>query len=259
MIKKLRVKFIAAIMAIVTMMLLIIFGFVLHNTYFALEKESLEAMRDFSAEGMRPGMGSGDGFAGRMPMFSLELRPDGTLLAAGSSWFDLTDEAQLRQLYLTASGENRKSGTLEQWGLRYYRAEGPGTGKYVFMDISVRLKMLQDLVLSCVLVFLAAVAVFFVISLWLSKWIIRPVEEAWQQQRQFVADASHELKTPLKVILTNAELLASEEYDPAAFCPCPGKCGGWWKVCWIWPEWIVAREALRWRKWIFPPCRRIVA
>ena len=36
-----------------------------------------------------------------------------------------------------------------------------------------------------------------------------------QQQKQFVADASHELKTPLTVILTNTELLQSPDYDEA--------------------------------------------
>lgn len=41
------------------------------------------------------------------------------------------------------------------------------------------------------------------------------MEEAWRQQKQFVADASHELKTPLTVILTNTELLQSPDYDTA--------------------------------------------
>ncbi len=40
-----------------------------------------------------------------------------------------------------------------------------------------------------------------------SRWVTRPVEKAWRQQRQFLSDASHELKTPLTVILSNAELL----------------------------------------------------
>ena len=40
---------------------------------------------------------------------------------------------------------------------------------------------------------------------------MKPVDRAWQQQKQFVSDASHELKTPLTVILSNAELIDGEE------------------------------------------------
>lgn len=43
---------------------------------------------------------------------------------------------------------------------------------------------------------------------------MRPVEEAWAQQKQFVADASHELKTPLTVLLANAELMCAEGSTP---------------------------------------------
>jgi len=53
--------------------------------------------------------------------------------------------------------------------------------------------------------------VFFGISILLSRWVIKPVATAWDQQRRFVADASHELKTPLSVIMANAELMQNEE------------------------------------------------
>ncbi|MGN0442117.1 MAG: sensor histidine kinase [Acutalibacteraceae bacterium] len=51
---------------------------------------------------------------------------------------------------------------------------------------------------------------FFFVSLFLSKWALKPVEKAWIQQKQFIADASHELKTPLTVILANTKILSDK-------------------------------------------------
>lgn len=53
----------------------------------------------------------------------------------------------------------------------------------------------------------AALVVFFVISLFFSKWALAPVAKAWEKQRQFIANASHDLKTPLTVILANSSIL----------------------------------------------------
>jgi signal transduction histidine kinase len=54
-----------------------------------------------------------------------------------------------------------------------------------------------------------ALFILLLISVLLSKIVLRPVEKAWVQQQQFVADASHELKTPLTVILANNDILMS--------------------------------------------------
>ena len=56
-----------------------------------------------------------------------------------------------------------------------------------------------------IVLFILLEGVIIFISLKLTKWITAPVEEAFNKQREFVADASHELKTPLAVIMASSE------------------------------------------------------
>ena len=85
----------------------------------------------------------------------------------------------------------------------------------IFMDVSSEIATMQNLYRTCIIIGLGSLASFLVISIFFARWAVRPVEEAWAQQRQFVSDASHELKTPLTVILTDAEMLKSPRFDEA--------------------------------------------
>ena len=57
-----------------------------------------------------------------------------------------------------------------------------------------------------VAIFVGAMAALAVVVRILSKWALSPVERAWDQQRRFISDASHELKTPLAVICANSRV-----------------------------------------------------
>ena len=54
---------------------------------------------------------------------------------------------------------------------------------------------------------------FWAISIRLATIAVAPVEKAWEQQKQFIADASHDLKTPLTVILANNNIIFSHKDD----------------------------------------------
>ena len=73
-------------------------------------------------------------------------------------------------------------------------------------------KILIDNVIHSIIIFISLEIVFIIISKELTSWIAKPVDEAFQKQKEFIADASHELKTPLSIIITSNEAL-EKKYD----------------------------------------------
>ena len=212
MIRRLRWKLSAISMILLTLVLLIVLVLVYQGTSRGLRQESLDALRSAEKElSMPPG-----GIPNRTtksPCFILHRMPDGTFLALGSTMYDLSDQDYLEDLLEEAEETEQSEGVLEKQQLRFLMLKGMPGQRCVFMDISGEINTLSRLNITCFLIFLAGMVGFFSISVLVAHWAVRPVEKAWEQQRQFVGDASHELKTPLTVILTNAELLRDPSYD----------------------------------------------
>lgn len=213
MLKKLKVKFVTAVMVIFTAMLCLVFGLLYHFTQTGLEQESVSMMQSIAANPFQLGRPDNRSEQVRLPYFMLQIGAGGEIIAAGGGYYDLSDQEFLRELIRACAEDGRQVGLIEEYSLRFCRVDTFNGWRLIFADVTSERATLRNLLETCAVVGLLCFAAFLGIGVLLAAWMVKPVDKAWEQQRQFVADASHELKTPLAVIMTNAELLQSPDWE----------------------------------------------
>jgi signal transduction histidine kinase len=93
----------------------------------------------------------------------------------------------------------------------YYQSKQVQSGtKIVFASSNYVDKNTTSLILTLLGAGCIALIGFYIASRFMARWAIKPVQHAWEQQQQFIGNASHELKTPLTVILANNAILQSQ-------------------------------------------------
>lgn len=219
MIKKLRHQFILVNMLLVTLVLLIVFGVLVGSTYQRLTVQGSSAMRmalEWGNGSKPPNFEIGRPQTQQnesrqfsvMPVFSVTLDKNGNVVNLTGTNISVSDEVLAEAVSDVLASENSE-GTISSLALRYVRQDRPDGTHIAFLPTSWQNDSLFSLVGTSLLVGAGALVCFFFISLFLSALALRPVKKAWEQQRQFVADASHELRTPLTVMLTNSSILLS--------------------------------------------------
>ena len=218
MIRKLRLKFVAICMALVTAILAAVF----FSVYFSMARNISDLSRQVlyrvvQEESVGGSMTRPDisinigGDRVLLPYFTVNLwtsrRGGYTAQITGGTYANLENTDELTAILQDCLSQNRREGTIATYHLRYLRQDNGLYEKLAFVDMSMEQAVLRKMMGSYLFIALASLLLLLGVSILLSRWATRPVEKAWTQQRQFLSDASHELKTPLTVILSNAELL----------------------------------------------------
>ena len=104
--------------------------------------------------------------------------------------------------------ENTKIGNL-YFDNYSYSLNKDNTSLVIIDNTNTKERLMQTLKTS-IMIFIILEIVIVISSKQITNWIIKPVVETFNKQKQFIADASHELKTPLAVIIASSEALENE-------------------------------------------------
>ncbi|MEK0315094.1 sensor histidine kinase [Cohnella sp. 56] len=238
MFNRLRNRFLLMNMVIITIIMLVAFASIYTITYQNTKRDidmELHRVADFyhKGDGMsgggKPRQGQNGGpppqqmddgslgpFAERSVSFA--LRTDNAWqLVSTDSRYDMDDEFYASALQ-RARAHPADSGrfTLDdtRWAYSVQLASSGYTVSY--MDVTAQQKILTNLIYTFAVVGLVMLAIIFAASRYFAGRSIAPVRDAFDKQKRFIADASHELKTPLAVINTNADVLLANEGDTIA-------------------------------------------
>ena len=213
MIRRLRLQFVAVCMALVTAVVAVVvtaaFVTVRQNIAGVSHGILQRVIQDNRFSSRRPGE---DGPS--LPYFTVSVwQQSGAyrVYVTGGTFSDLENTEELTAILQDCLQQGRTEGIIRGYNLRYLRQDNGLYEKLAFVDMSMERAILRKMIGSYLIIAFAALFLLLGVSVLLSRWATRPVEKAWKQQRQFLSDASHELKTPLTVILSNAELLETAE------------------------------------------------
>lgn len=181
----------------------------------ALQIVSMLPMNDRVPEG---GRRNGRAFKTYPPYFTVRVTSDGEIGSVFSRLFDITEDEMIAATH-AALAMGKPFDVLQESSLRFLvRKDGKGMQVSFISTAEDEHKLNRLVAVSLLIGAFAALILFFGISLPLSRWLIAPTSRAWKQQKQFIADASHELKTPLTVIMANLSILRRHSEKPIAEC-----------------------------------------
>lgn len=230
MFKQTRLKIVITIMALLVCIFAGAITAICVVGYSAANKRSFEFLNDYTENYQLPSSdvtgdensGDADGGSSEDPnetpafrlstFYSVAIDGNGNVLRIENSGELYSDS----ELYLKAkeilAEENHKA-EGKDGGLVYVVSDKENYTLVAFKDITVFNDVIKIFIKIVVTFGCVTLLILCVVSFFIARSIVKPLEDSYQKQKQFVSDAGHELKTPLSAINVNADMLAREIGD----------------------------------------------
>lgn len=223
MIARLRWRLTALVIGVLFLVTAGIIFSISWGNYRAVEQRAMSALGtlagnrgarpEFPMEGenppMQPPEPRDDFMANLVSFYTVYLNDDGTVSRWESDRAGLYTDEQVNTLAAAALATGKETGKV--MSTQYFRLlEQDDQRRLIVLDARLEHMAAQSVTRTTALVAGLACAILSAGAFFLIKRMVRPVQEAFDRQKQFVWDASHEFKTPLAVISANAEVLAGE-------------------------------------------------
>ena len=218
MLNKLRRRFVAVSMSIILMVLAffyIVTGAVFFMTITLDMKSVLQTYSASPESVFAPQIGIGDEQSSLFALHSgsvcvVEVREFGNISILDFSYADMNENTVSRAVGY-ALDRQEDFGHINALNLFYHKHSLANGTRIAFADSKQYFQYLEAILFDGGIFLMLSSVVLWVIMRFLASMCLKPVEKAWEQQKNFIADASHELKTPLTVILTNTGILQSHK------------------------------------------------
>lgn len=221
MIKKLRKKLVAVAMLSLFIVLFIIIGTVNVLNYTRMVDDAnrtLNILKENNGSFPRPDMSHGHGeemFKGMSPEAPYESRyflvmmdDNGNVSTIDTGKIAGTDTDEAAEYAVKALASGKTEGFMGQY--RFALKETDSGSLIIFLYCGRGLSNFRSVLFISVAISLAGMLAVFLLLVFFSGRIVKPVSESYDKQKRFITDAGHELKTPLTIIDADAELVELE-------------------------------------------------
>lgn len=123
----------------------------------------------------------------------------------------LPDQDALQDKVIEAIKVGKTSGFIGSY--RFLKVESNVGNLILFLNCQRELDSFESFLKNSILISFVVIVSVLILVILVSKKVIAPIQETYIKQKQFITGASHELKTPLAIISSNADVLEMEHGD----------------------------------------------